>query len=108
MANIARRVAWYAGAVALWFVSTQLELSGACSSVRPELARQTIYLVGVALSCRSCSASWSVADPQDASTPVLSYLGLVSYGIYLWHQAFLTWTHDLFGWGDFKVDFTAW
>ena len=42
---------------------------------------------------------------KTLSTPVLSYLGLVSYGIYLWHQAFLTWTHDLFGWGDFEGDF---
>ena len=42
---------------------------------------------------------------KTLSTRVLSYLGLVSYGIYLWHQAFLTWTHDLFGWGDFEGDF---
>ena len=111
MANIARRVwLWYAGAVVLfWFVSTQLRLERGLflASPRLELVRQTIYLlVGVALVLPI------VFGPHDRSlilktlsTRVLSYLGLVSYGIYLWHQAFLTWTHDLFGWGDFEGDF---
>lgn len=111
MANIAQRVwLWYAAAVVLfWFVSTQLGLERGLflASPRLELARQTIYLlVGVFLVLPI------VFGPHDRSpilktlsNPVLSYLGLVSYGIYLWHQAFLTWTHDLFGWGDFEGNF---
>jgi peptidoglycan/LPS O-acetylase OafA/YrhL len=42
---------------------------------------------------------------KTLSNPVLSYLGLVSYGIYLWHQAFLTWAEDLFGWETFEGNF---
>ncbi len=113
MTRMARRVwLWYAGAVvAFWFVSTQLGLERGLflASPRLELARQTIYLVvGV------CLVLPIVFGPHDRSlilktlsNPVLTYLGVISYGIYLWHQAALTWTHDLFGWGDFEGDFVV-
>ncbi len=103
---------WYVGAVVMfWFVSTQLGLERGLflASPRLELARQTLYLlVGVSLVLPI------VFGPHDRSpilkllsNRVLSYLGVISYGIYLWHQAFLTWAHDLFGWGDFEGDFVV-
>lgn len=113
MAMIARRVwLWYGGAIVLfWFVSTQIGLERGLNLASPrlELARQTIYLlvgVGLVLPIVFGPHQRSLIL-KTLSTPVLSFLGLVSYGIYLWHQAFLTWTEDLFGWETFEGDFVV-
>jgi len=111
LTSITQRVwLWYvAAAVMFWMVCTQLELGrGLEMGTFPmELARQTLYLlVAVAMVFPVV-----FADPQRSRIVrffchrTMAFLGSISYGVYLWHQAFLTWTRQLLDWPEFQANF---
>jgi peptidoglycan/LPS O-acetylase OafA/YrhL len=111
LASITRRVwPWYLAALVMyWMVCTQLELGrGLEMGTFPmEVARQTFYL-GVAL---AMVFPVIFADPQRSLIvrffchPVMAFLGSISYGVYLWHQAFLTWIRQILDWPEFQANF---
>jgi len=106
--DVADRVArpawawWIASVVLFVFVSTQLGLVTGLSTAgfARETARQLLYgLVGFCIVVPS-----ALGDTQGgpirrilAAAPV-AYVGAVSYGIYLWHQAFIHWIPEWFDW----------
>lgn len=100
---------WTVSIGVFWFLSTQLGLERGLqlAGVEREILRQTLYCV-VALALITPvvlhGASPSTGLRALSWRPV-AWLGLVSYGIYLWHQAFLEWTHDLFDWPELTGNF---
>jgi peptidoglycan/LPS O-acetylase OafA/YrhL len=113
LARAARRTwPWWAGAaVVFWFTSTQLNLQRglATSSFALETTRQSLYgLIAVLLIApvvfgRRCSTT-GLRLLERAS---LRWLGAVSYGIYLWHVAFMRWTHELLDWPALSGNFVV-
>ncbi|HIG24475.1 MAG TPA: acyltransferase [Acidimicrobiia bacterium] len=100
---------WWGGTVVLlWIVSTQLGLNSEFvtgfwhNNIVVDLQRQTIYLfIGVTLLVPVVfseeSSSWGL---KILSSRPLVFLGISSYGIYLWHQAFLTLAHRWLQWPE--------
>lgn len=86
---------WYAASfAALWFTATQLGVPRGLvtGSGEVEMARQVGYFV-VAV----CAVGPAVCAPADGSwsgrflgSRPLVFLGVTSYGMYLWHQVFLS------------------
>lgn len=103
---------WYAlAAVAFVITATQLGLPHGLHDARAEeeLARQMGYLLVAA----GCIVPATLGDPAQRSfrwlsTRPLVFLGSVSYGLYLWHQIFLSGPDDKgllaqwFGWRLFE------
>jgi peptidoglycan/LPS O-acetylase OafA/YrhL len=109
--SAARRVwLWWAGSIgAFWFLSTQLDLERGLelAGVEREILRQSLYgLVALALIVpvvlHGSSASLGL---RSLSWRPVAWLGVVSYGIYLWHQAVLKWTHQLLDWPELEGNF---
>jgi peptidoglycan/LPS O-acetylase OafA/YrhL len=100
---------WAAALVVFWFVSTQLGLEKGLvvSSFSREMFRQTLYAVvglllvaPVALRGRRPSRILSVLD-----LPPIAGFGVVSYGVYLWHQYVLREVGSFMGWPLFSDHF---
>lgn len=103
---------WWVGSLAtFWFVSTQFDLERGLelAGVEREILRQTLYgLVALALIAPVVlSGSTSSLGLRTLAWRPLAWLGLVSYGIYLWHQAVLKWTHQLLGWPEVSGNFVV-
>ena len=103
---------WWLGSVGVfWFVSTQLDLERglAVAGVEREILRQTLYaLVALALIAPVVlSGSTSSLGLRTLASKPLAWLGLVSYGIYLWHQAVLEWIHQLLDWPALSGNFVV-
>jgi peptidoglycan/LPS O-acetylase OafA/YrhL len=101
---------WWLGAIgAFWFVSTQLDLERglAVAGVEREIMRQSLYaLVALALIAPVVlSGSKSSTGLRVLASRPMVWLGIVSYGIYLWHQAVLKWIHQLLDWPQFSSNF---
>lgn len=93
---------WLAAAALFAFVSTQLDLANGLTtaSFPRETARQFLYaMVGLCI-----VAPCAFRDDGDGpirrflATRVMTFLGAISYGIYLWHQAFIHWIPEWFDW----------
>jgi len=102
-------VCWVSAGVLFWFVSTQLGLERGLvvSSLGREIFRQTIYgLIGMLLVA-------PLALRTNERTPLvrvlawrpIAFVGLVSYGVYLWHQYVLKLVGDAMGWELFSDHF---
>ncbi len=108
---------WYAGgAFTLWVASTQLDapLGLAMGSTDIEFARHGAYFViavlVVAPAC--CSTDPTTWSARFLGSRPLVFLGMVSYGLYLWHQIFLHhappedgWIFQWTGWPAFDAPF---
>jgi peptidoglycan/LPS O-acetylase OafA/YrhL len=106
--DLARRLArpawaWWLAAVAMFaFVSTQLDLATGLDivSFQRETARQFLYgMIGLCM-VLPCALGDGMRDPirRFLTTKVMAFLGGISYGIYLWHQAFIHWIPEWFDW----------
>ena len=103
---------WWLGAVATFVVvSTQLDLAVGFEVVSfdRELLRQFLYgLVGVGLVAPIAlvpGAGRGLRSVLDLR-PIAS-LGRISYGVYLWHVAVMTWLLDWTDWARFDAPFAA-
>ena len=104
---------WVIGAALFWLVSTQLNLPRGFGSepwflnLKTHMARQTLYwIIGACLLIPlvfKSSASNKILD--FFSSRPMAYLGSISYGIYLWHQGFLTWAHSWLDWPELTGNF---
>ena len=109
---------WYAGAAGvMWITSTQIDAPLGLLTGRTdiEMARHAGYLLVAVLvvapaCCSTDPTTWSA---RFLGSRPLVFLGMVSYGLYLWHQIFLynasadeglifQWT----GWPPFDAPFT--
>ena len=106
--SVSRRVwGWYGGALVLfWFMATQLDLATGLNSAGPkrEAIRQLLY--GLIAFAVVLPMAWKGGLPSLVGrlldSRIARYLGVVSYGIYLWHQwvlhiVRLIFGHQLFG-----------
>jgi peptidoglycan/LPS O-acetylase OafA/YrhL len=99
----ARRLAtlsWAVAAVAFWAVCNVWDLPYRLRDPVPttnqQLYRHVCFLiVAVALVTPAVVGAWSGGWVRRfLAHRVVGYVGLVSYGIYLWHQAIITWISD--------------
>ena len=108
---------WYAGAAfAMWLAATQLDvpLGLSTASTDVEIARHAAYFVVAVLvvapaCCSTDPTTWSA---RFLGSRPLVFLGMVSYGLYLWHQIFLHqappgegWIFQWTGWPPFDAPF---
>ena len=92
---------WILGVALFWLVSTQLNLPRGFGSepwylnLKTQMARQTLYwIIGACFLIPLVFKSNGTNKILDFfSSRPMAYLGSISYGIYLWHQGFLTWAH---------------
>ena len=102
-------VCWLIAIGLFWFVSTQLGLLLGLfrASDGREMLRQTIYgLVALFLMLPAVFGDQRKGLLRRfLSHPFMAYMGSISYGIYLWHQFFITHISDWFGWGQWEAPF---
>jgi peptidoglycan/LPS O-acetylase OafA/YrhL len=111
IASVSRRVVfWYCGAAFLfWFMATQLGLAIGWqkeTALRGGLGQFAYGLIAFAM---VLPMAWGGGVPsligRALDSRVMTYLGTVSYGIYLWHQWFLEGTMSLLHWKTFSGHF---
>ncbi len=105
-----RTALWWASAIAVfWFTATQLDLAIglARSDFLRETIRQGLYgVVGFALVAPLALAPESRERVRKVlDNRPLAYLGILSYGIYIWHQFFIYWIPRWFDWPLFSGHF---
>jgi peptidoglycan/LPS O-acetylase OafA/YrhL len=109
--GLSRRVGlWYLGALgAFWFTATQLELAVGLetATVSHEMIRQFFYgVIGLAL---VLPMAWGGGLPSRIgrllNSRLLTFLGTISYGIYLWHQFVFIKIRKAMGWPVFDGHF---
>ncbi|HIG24474.1 MAG TPA: acyltransferase [Acidimicrobiia bacterium] len=100
---------WSSAAFLYWGMCTQLNLATGInrSTFELEVVRQSIYgLIGVCLIVPiAFSSSRSTLTSRLLESRLLNYLGVVSYGIYLWHQAFINLAHRFLDWPELTGSF---
>jgi peptidoglycan/LPS O-acetylase OafA/YrhL len=102
--RLARRAwPWWSGALVLFvMVSTQFGLRTGLDTAGfwPETVRQLFYAaVGLCVVLPSALGDDEGGGIRRAlAWGPIAYVGLVSYGIYLWHQAFIRWIPEWAGW----------
>jgi peptidoglycan/LPS O-acetylase OafA/YrhL len=115
---VARRVAplasratlWWVGAlVAFWVVSTRLSLTRSLDPIpaADDLARQFLYGLVALLLLVPVALAPSTTSPvvRWLAHPVMAWLGVLSYGVYLWHKDLVPKVQHLFGWENFEGSF---
>ena len=93
---------WAGAAVAFWFVSTQLDLPRGLFLVYDDvsyLGEHLLYALVAALFLAPAIFGVDSAHPPGwprrvLAWPVLAWLGLISYGIFLYHGPFVFWLGD--------------
>ncbi|HJP16235.1 MAG TPA: acyltransferase [Acidimicrobiales bacterium] len=106
---------WLSAAILFWLVSTQLGLTSQWETglwyknFEREVTRQTLYwIIGMFLLIPLIFGDSSFSSGlKFFSSKIMVYLGTISYGIYLWHQGFLTWIHQWFDWPELSGNFLA-
>lgn len=106
---------WLSAAFLFWLVSTQLGLTSQWETglwhknFEREAIRQTLYwIIGTFLLVPLIfSDSPFSVGLKFFSSKVMVYLGTISYGIYLWHQGFLTWAHQWLDWPELSGNFLS-
>lgn len=101
-------LAWVAAALGFWFLSTQLGLSNQPTQDYTSTQWLVRHVLNAAIALLFVwPALFGNFAPRGLvrrilANPVLLWLGLISYGIYLYHYHAL-FALLLFGWGDFTI-----
>jgi len=106
---------WLSAIILFWFVSTQLGLRSQWEvglwhkNFERETVRQVLYwIIGTCLLVPLIFSSESRSfGLRFLSSKAMVYLGTISYGIYLWHQGFLTWAHQWLDWPELSGNFLS-
>jgi peptidoglycan/LPS O-acetylase OafA/YrhL len=102
-------ICWAIALGLFWFVSTQLGLLLGLfrASDSREMLRQTIYgLVAFFLMLPAVFGDQRQGlIRRFLSHRFMVFMGSISYGVYLWHQFFITHIQDWFGWGQWEAPF---
>ena len=106
---------WLSAIILFWFASTQLGLRSQWEvglwhkNFERETIRQVLYwIIGTCLLVPLIFSSQSRSlGLRFLSSKAMVYLGTISYGIYLWHQGFLTWAHQWLDWPELSGNFLS-
>ena len=99
---------WTTALLLFWFMCTQLDLARGTSRVsfEMEVVRQSLYgLIGIRLVVPIIfGVPRSGFVLRFLSWRPMAYLGKISYGIYLWHMAFLYLAINIWGWQRWTLE----
>ena len=106
---------WLSAIILFWLASTQLGLRSQWEvglwhkNFERETIRQVLYwIIGTCLLVPLIFSSQSRSlGLRFLSSKAMVYLGTISYGIYLWHQGFLTWAHQWLDWPELSGNFLS-